>query len=340
MLKKIFNYIKETIKEEYKFIIFLLLLTIILNIPVNYYITTGGGISDISERIEVENGKKSKGSFNLSYVTQLDGTLLSYGLSYIIPSWERESADDYKIDLDEDINDIEFRSKMELEDANQTATYLAYKLANKKVEEIEKKIYVISKSDKEYPTPIKIQDEIISIDDHKYDNVDDYSDYIQTKSVGDELSVKVIRKKKEKIIKTKVYEDHGRKLMGIYLQSITKYKTEPKVNFKYKSKESGPSAGMITTLEIYNQLTKEDLTKGLKIAGTGTVNPDGTIGQIGGIEHKLKGASHAKADIFLSPGEQNYEDAKKYLEENNLKIKLIKVETIDEAINVLKEMKN
>ena len=140
--------------------------------------------------------------------------------------------------------------------------------------------------------------------------------------------------------KTKVYEDHGRKLMGIYLQSITKYKTDPKVNFKYKSKESGPSAGMITTLEIYNQLTKEDLTKGLKIAGTGTVNPDGTIGQIGGIEHKLKGASHAKADIFLSPGEQNYEDAKKYLEENNLKIKLIKVETIDEAINVLKKMKN
>ena len=73
MFKKIFKSIKETIKEEYKFIIFLLLLTIIFNIPVNYYITVGGGISDISDRIKVENGNDSKGSFNLSYVTQLDG---------------------------------------------------------------------------------------------------------------------------------------------------------------------------------------------------------------------------------------------------------------------------
>lgn len=339
MFKKMLNYIKELIMEEYKFIIFLLLMTIILNIPVNYYITTGGGISDISKRVEVENGKESKGSFNLSYVTQLDGTFLSYGLSYIIPTWERESTDNYKIDLEEDISDIEFRSKMELEEANSTATYIAYKLANKKVEEIDRKIYVISKSDKEYPTPIKIQDEIISIDNHKYDTVEEYANYIQTKSTGDELNVKVIRNKKEKELKTKVYDDNGRKIMGIYLQSIKKYKTDPIVNIKYKNKESGPSAGMITTLEIYNQLTKDDLTKGLKIAGTGTINQDGTIGEIGGIEHKIKGASHAKADIFLSPGGKNYEDAKKYLKDNKLKIKLIKVETIDEAISTLKNLK-
>ena len=339
MFKKLLNSIVDTIKEEYKFIIFLLLITIIFNIPMNYYITVGGGISDISKRIEVEDGQKSKGSFNLSYVTQLDGTLLSYGLSYVIPSWERESADEYKIELEEDIDDIEFRSKLDLEDANSNAIYWAYTLANEKVEVDKSKIYVISKSGEEFPSTLEIQDELISIDNKQYDSIDDYVDYIQTKSAGDEIEVKVIRKKKEKIVKTKVYEKDDRKLIGVYLQKLTTYKTDPKVDIKFKSKESGPSAGMISTLEIYNQLTKKDLTKGLKIAGTGTIEPDGTIGQIGGIEHKVKGAVHAKADIFLSPGGKNYTDAKKYIDDNKLKIKLIKVDNIEDAIYKLNNIK-
>ena len=53
MLKKIKDYIVEVFREEYKFIIFMLLLLIILNYPLNYYITVGGGISDVSSRIKV-----------------------------------------------------------------------------------------------------------------------------------------------------------------------------------------------------------------------------------------------------------------------------------------------
>ena len=41
--------------------------------PVNNYIVVGGGISDISSRIQVEQAYQSKGSFNISYVTELDG---------------------------------------------------------------------------------------------------------------------------------------------------------------------------------------------------------------------------------------------------------------------------
>ena len=122
MFKKVFNYIIDTIKEEYKFIIVLLLATIILNIPLNYYINVGGGISDASKRIEVDKKNSSKGSFNISYVTQLEGSILTVGLSYIIPSWERESADLYKYDVKESIEDIEFRSELSLEGANSTAT--------------------------------------------------------------------------------------------------------------------------------------------------------------------------------------------------------------------------
>ena len=114
-LKEFLLAIKNTIIEEYKFIIFLVLLFIILQFPLNYYITTGGGISDISSRIEVSDKYKSKGSFNISYVTQLKGTVITYVLSYIIPSWDRESTSDYKYDESENIHDIEFRNNWQKE---------------------------------------------------------------------------------------------------------------------------------------------------------------------------------------------------------------------------------
>jgi PDZ domain-containing protein len=51
----------------------------------------------------------------------------------------------------------------------------------------------------------------------------------------------------------------------------------------------GPSAGLMFTLTVYNLLTLEDLTGGRTIAGTGTINLDGTVGPIGGVQQKVAG---------------------------------------------------
>ena len=135
-----------------------------------------------------------------------------------------------------------------------------------------------------------------------------------------------------------VSED-GEKYIGISVSFKNEYDLDPEIDINFKKAESGSSGGLITTLEIYNQLTKKDLTNGLTIAGTGTIESDGTIGEIGGIEHKIYGAVKGKADIFLTPGGDNYKDAKKYIKENKLKIKLIKVDTIQGAINQLEDLK-
>lgn len=69
---------------------------------------------------------------------------------------------------------------------------------------------------------------------------------------------------------------------------------------KVKTDEiGGPSAGLMFSLEIYNQLTSEDLTKGYQIAGTGTIDEKGAVGPIGGIEQKIVAADKAGAEIFL-----------------------------------------
>ncbi len=339
MLKKILQELKEVIVEEYKFILILLLTYIILNIPLNYYITVGGGISDVSSRINVTEKYESKGSFNISYVTQLNGNVITYLLSYIIPSWERENANDYKYTTEESLEDINFRGDLDLKTANGTATYWAYTLANKSIKEISSKMYVIVVFNDEYETNLQVQDQILSIDGQTFDNLNDYKKIIQSKKSDEKVKVEINRKGKNMTLDVPLHDSEGTTVLGVALQYVKEYETNPKVNIEFKSSESGPSGGLITTLEIYNQLTKKDITHGYKIAGTGTIEPDGTIGPIGGIKYKIIGAEADNADYFLAPAGENYKEAKKYIKDNNYNVKLIEVATIEEAIEKLEGLK-
>ena len=96
--------------------------------------------------------------------------------------------------------------------------------------------------------------------------------------------------------------------MGIGLVDDKELIVDPEVTVQ-TDEIGGPSAGFMFSLEIYNQLTKEDLTKGYKIAGTGTISPDGTVGRIGGIEQKIVAADKAGAEIFLRQMKMDEKDS-------------------------------
>jgi PDZ domain-containing protein len=93
----------------------------------------------------------------------------------------------------------------------------------------------------------------------------------------------------------------------------------------------GPSAGMMFTLQIMNQLTEDDITAGLRIAGTGTIARDGTVGPIGGIQQKVFGAIDAGADVVFVPAD-NYDAA---LSAAGDDIDVVRVETIDDPLEYL-----
>lgn len=336
MLKKFYEKVKEFIKTEYKFILFLIVFVVICTWPVNYYIVIGGGISDISDRVVVENGDSSNGSFNLSYVSELKGTTLSYLLSYVMPHWKRVSMDDYKYTTDEDYQDIEFRSELDLLSSNSNAIYYAYQLADKPCEVVKTDVYVIVKFP-EYDNPLEVGDKLLKVNGVLCANLVEFQEAIQ-KVEGNSVRVTVLRDGKEMELTSKLYEEENRKVLGVGLQSVTTYDVDPEVKFQFEKNESGPSAGLITTLSIYDQLTKGDLTKGKLIAGTGTIEADGSIGPIGEVEYKLLGAVDGGAQVFLVPAGENYQDCKKMKKEENLDIKLISVKNIDDAIKKLKDL--
>src|SRR5690625_7652658 len=70
--------------------------------------------------------------------------------------------------------------------------------------------------------------------------------------------------------------------MGVSLVTDRSVTVDPKVNFS-SGNIGGPSAGLMFSLEIYDQLTENDLTSGYAIAGTGEVDYNGNVIRIGGI---------------------------------------------------------
>ena len=95
----------------------------------------------------------------------------------------------------------------------------------------------------------------------------------------------------------------------------------------------GPSAGLIFTLTVYNSLISKDLTGGRRIAGTGTINLDGSVGPIGGVKQKIFAAEAVGATYFLCPVD-NYADAVSVART----IKVIKIATVQQAVDFLRSL--
>lgn len=336
MFNKVYEYIKKIIKENYLFISFCFLLPCIMLYPLPYYIYSGGGISNVKDKIIVEDGYEAKGSFNLCYVSEIDATISSYVIAKFIPGWEIVSKNDVSLNEKESMSDIFKRDKILLDTTNVNAIKVAYSKAGKDFKIKNTNNYIIYLTEGAI-TDLEIGDNIILVDGKTINNIDDLGNIINQKQVDDIINFTVIRNNKEINCTAKVRMEKERKLVGIGLETSYNYETNPPIDINFGEREAGPSGGLITTLEIYNNLVKEDITKGLKIAGTGTIDENGNVGPISGIKYKLKGAVKGKADIFIVPNTINYEEAIKEKEKHNYDIEIIGVDTFDETIEYLKK---
>ena len=93
----------------------------------------------------------------------------------------------------------------------------------------------------------------------------------------------------------------------------------------------GPSAGMMFALGIIDKLTPEDITDGNHFAGTGTIDAQGNVGPIGGIQQKLYGAKKAGATYFLAPAD-NCDEVIGHVPDG---LQVYSVKTLNDALSVL-----
>ncbi len=92
----------------------------------------------------------------------------------------------------------------------------------------------------------------------------------------------------------------------------------------------GPSAGLAFALDILEELGHR-VDRGYKVAATGEIFPDGTVGPIGGVKQKTIGARRAGVDVFLVPAGDNAQEARKYAGS----LRIIPVESFQQALRVL-----
>lgn len=337
MFNKLYSRTITFLKQNVTFIFSLILFSLLINFPIPYYIHTPGGLINISDKVEIENEYKQNGSFNLTYVSEIKGNLLTYITSYILPNWDLIKSEEvkFKNETEEEVN---FRNMMLLEEANQNAVFLAYQRANKYINIKDQKHYIVY-VDQVAKTDLKIKDEILEVNDVKIKDVSEYTEITRKAKIGEKLKIKVRTPSgQEKIKYIEVIEYKGLKITGIYFITKYDYIANPKISFNFKKSESGSSGGLMMALSIYNKLIEKDITKGQKIVGTGTIDHYGNVGEVSGIKYKIIGAVKNKADLFLVPTGKNYDEAIDLKEKNNYNIEIIKVKTFDDAINYLELM--
>lgn len=322
--------IKKYIKDNYLFIISCLILIFLFNYHLPYYINMPGGTIKVNDRIECKKCSDINGSLNMLYVTEYEATVPTYLLSLVIPNWDLERISKQQIS-NETPEDIYNRNRLMLENSVDNAIYVAYTNSNKEIKVKSKKNIVIATTKN---NGLNIGDEVLKINGKEIENIEEIRNIIQNSAVNKKLLFKVLRNNKEEDIQVKVIKQNSKKMIGAVITTDYDYELDPKIKLKFRSSESGSSGGMMLALSIYTKINDQDIIKGRKIAGTGTIDYEGNVGKIDGIKYKIMGAHKDKMDIVLVPKE-NYKEAISVAEKNHYKLKIVKVETFKDVIDYL-----
>lgn len=182
---------------------------------------------------------------------------------------------------------------------------------------------------------LEVNDVIVAIDGTPVSTVADVQEQIRAKAPGTEVAITVNRAGHEQVVQVSLGarpDDAKAGYLGVTPKVVS---ADPNIQITYNVGDiGGPSAGLMLALAVIDHLTDDDLADGRFIAGTGTIVPDGTVGPIGGITHKLKAARDAGATAFLVPAENCAEaigDAPDGLE-------LIKVDALGTAVDSLEAL--
>lgn len=182
---------------------------------------------------------------------------------------------------------------------------------------------------------LQVGDLITSVDDQSVTSGDEVASIVRQREVGDSVVLRVIRDGEEQTITIVTQADsEGRPIIGVNEVGIG-YVYSPSVVYRIDPDFTGPSAGLVFSLAVYQQVTGTDLLGEAVVAGTGTIDATGKVGPIGGIREKIKGAERDGATVFLMP-EANCEA----LGDLETSVRIIPVPSLREAISALQILRS
>lgn len=183
---------------------------------------------------------------------------------------------------------------------------------------------------------LKAADIIVAVDGTKTTSAQQVVDLVGRHKPGDRIRLSVRRADKPldvTVTTGRAPDDRNRAFVGI--QPFDGYDFPFPVTVNLGQDIGGPSAGTMFALAIVDKLTADNLTGGKHIAGTGTIEADGKVGPIGGIQQKIAGAKEGGASTFLVPADNCRAAAGAPTDG----IRLVRIATLHDAVTALEALR-
>lgn len=309
-----------------------------------YFVQSPGKAQSMAGMVKVSGGQKIHGTYSLVYIYLGQANIYEY-------LWARFDGNKYTTLVKQKAVMLPGQSEKDfnlvqnnyMKNAQQSAAYTAYKAAGLHPHVTAEGVLILGVM----PTMpsakvLKSGDVIIGLNNNRIRTVNDLDWRVRKMKRGSHFYLSILRQNQLQQVKVTIAKfpksvaTSGRNQgIGIYQDNYFKTAVSPNVSFSI-SNIGGPSAGLMMAIDIYDQLNHKDLAKGRKIAGTGTIDRNGNVGPIGGIEEKIVGANQSGTDIFFAPiADHEYRDAEKTARAIGSSMKIVPVRTFQDAIDYL-----
>ena len=319
--------------------------------PLDAYVSKPGGAYDLAPIVEVVGGDENDvGSFSLMTISIGKATPLAYVMSNFSSKMKILPINRVRREGEND-KEYNIRQKKLMSDSQFNAITVAFDRVGIPIDIVYDGVFVAAIVEGGAADgKLQAGDKIRKVDGTVFKESGEFAELISTKKKGDIITVTVERGSKKvdvDLTLSEIPQSDGKVGLGVQFQEDRELTTNPEVKMN-TAEIGGPSAGLMFTLEIMNQLLDEDLTKGYMIAGTGEMLPDGTVGRIGGADFKIIAADREGVEIFFAPDDElkgmnpgiktNYEEAVEMGKKIGTKMKIVPVKTVDDALAYLNEL--
>ncbi|BDZ31115.1 SepM family pheromone-processing serine protease [Lactiplantibacillus sp. WILCCON 0030] len=340
---------KQILHRYWIAILVVILILGLFYVPLPYYIEGPGSANNLKSFVKIKgHPDKRSGKFMLTSVLQAPARPITWLYAQVNPHYSVVSEDTVN-----DGQDDATAAKVQtfyMQSAINEAIATAYAAAHASYHKTYRGIYVLEvQANSKFKRAVKVGDTITKVDGHHFTTAQGYQKYIASRGVGKTVTITYQHNGKTKratapLIKLSTHR------AGIGVGLTDNVKVTTKIPVKVDPGEiGGPSAGLMFSLQIYQQLTGKNIRHGRKIAGTGTINPDGSVGEIGGIDKKIIAAKKAGATIFFAPyvkptkallaleedHQTNYQLAKATAKRYAPAMKVVPVSSFNQAIKYL-----
>jgi hypothetical protein len=322
-------------------------------VPLPYYIEVPGGAEDIRKVLTVD-GKEDQAAGSYNFVTV---GIQHATFAHLIYAWLTPFTDIYSAqDMTGGSSDAEYMriNQFYMETSQNMAKYQGLKAAGKDIKMNYLGVYVLKVAQNStFKGILNIADTVTGVNDKTFESSEDLVKYVNSQALGDSVKVTYEEDGKTKTATGKIIKlENGKNGIGISLIDRTEVNSSVPIEFSTEG-IGGPSAGLMFSLAIYTQLANPDLRDGRVIAGTGSIDREGKVGDIGGIDKKVVSAAKIGATIFFAPdnpvseeekkanpkAKTNYEAALEAAKEIKTDMKIVPVKTLQDAIDYLEKTK-